>query len=88
MEWADGEVIGSFSDEKGEWIRVRCGPDIRSVLSRDPDLRERARDVAIIPIVKLKEHHRAVQGTTADRTLQWMLTPSDRQKLKEHGHDR
>ena len=49
MEWAEGEVIGSFTDEKGEWIKVRCGPDIRDVLSRDPDLRPRGHQKLFIP---------------------------------------
>ena len=41
MEWNDGEIIGSFSDEKGKWIKVQCGQRVHNVLAIDPDLRVR-----------------------------------------------
>ena len=58
MEWAEGEIIGSYSDEKGEWVKVRCGQKVYDILSHDPDLRERAQNNSIVPvhwIDKLKE---------------------------------
>ena len=41
MEWNEGEIIGSFSDEKGKWIKVQCGQRVHNVLAIDPDLRIR-----------------------------------------------
>ena len=41
FKWEQGQVIGSFSDEKGEWIKVQCGQKEREVLAGDPDLRVR-----------------------------------------------
>lgn len=35
------EVIASFSGEKEEWIRVRCGRNVHDVLSDHPDLKKR-----------------------------------------------
>ena len=57
MEWEEGEIIGSYSDDKGEWVKVRCGQKVHDVLSRDPDLKERAQNTSIVPvhIDKLKE---------------------------------
>ena len=40
-KWTEGEIIGTFSDEKGEWVKVRCDQTIHHVLSDDPRLRER-----------------------------------------------
>ena len=40
-QWVEAEVIGSFSDDKGEWIKVRCGQKDHNVMSDDPDLRKR-----------------------------------------------
>ena len=40
-KWTEGEIIGSFSDEKGEWVKVRCNHTIHDVLSDDQGLRER-----------------------------------------------
>lgn len=45
MKWAKGVIIGTNSDKNGEWIKVRCGHETHSVLSHDPDLRVKARDV-------------------------------------------
>ena len=41
LKWVEAEVIGSFSDDKGEWIKVRYGKSDRNVLKFDPDLRKR-----------------------------------------------
>ena len=38
LKWIEAEVIGSFSDDKGEWIRGRYGNNDRNVLTIDPDL--------------------------------------------------
>ena len=39
MKWAMGEVIGFFTDEQGEWVKVRCVQRVHDVLAHDPDLR-------------------------------------------------
>ena len=41
-KWKEVEIIGLFSDDHGEWVKVRCGQEIRDVLGIDPDLRARA----------------------------------------------
>ena len=41
MQWEEGEIIESFSDEKGKWVKVKCGKTIRELLAIDPDLRAR-----------------------------------------------
>ena len=57
-KWIESEVIGSFSDEKGEWIKIRCGQRDVNVLSDDPDLRKRS----VIPGHELKQlQHAATQ---------------------------
>mgnify|MGYP001498286315 CR=1 FL=1 len=49
MKWATGEVIGLFTDEQGEWVKVRCGQRVHDVLAHDPDLRVlNTRYVAIV----------------------------------------
>ena len=40
-KWVEAEVIGSHTDDKGEWIKVRYGQKDQIVLSDDPDLRRR-----------------------------------------------
>lgn len=55
MEWKEGEIIGSFSDEKGEWVKVRCGQNVHNVLCRDPDLRQQASNDIIVSVDKVKE---------------------------------
>ena len=50
-KWIEAEVIGSFSDDQGKWIKIRCGQRDRNVLSDDPDLRKRA----VIPGHQLKQ---------------------------------
>ena len=41
MEWKRGEIVSTFTDEKGKWMKVRCGQKVRDVLAIDPDLRIR-----------------------------------------------
>ena len=41
-KWVEAEVIGSYSDDQGEWVKVRCGQKDHNVLSDDPDLRKGA----------------------------------------------
>ena len=48
-KWAEGEVIGSFTDEHGEWVKVRCGPETHDVLCDDPYLRARGHQLRVIP---------------------------------------
>lgn len=37
--WNEGTIVGSFSDNKGEWVKVQCGSEIHDVRTDDPDLR-------------------------------------------------
>ena len=41
-KWVEAEVIRSFVDDKGEWIKVRCGQEDHNVLSDDPDLKKQS----------------------------------------------
>ena len=49
MKWTEGEIIGSFVDDTGEWVKVRCGDKVHDVMSRDPDLKEREHDNSSAP---------------------------------------
>ena len=53
--WNDGTIVGSFSDENGEWIKVQCGSEIHDVRAVDPDLRVINHDDADILTQKVKE---------------------------------
>ena len=54
-KWNEGIIVGSFSDENGEWIKVQCGSEIHDVLADDPDLRLEDHDNADILAEKIKE---------------------------------
>ena len=54
-KWNEGNIVGTFSDEKGEWVKVQCGPEIHDVLTDDPDLRLLDDDDAVISNQKIKE---------------------------------
>ena len=43
-KWSDGEVIGLFTNDDGEWVKVRCGQQIHEVFANDPDLRLKVKD--------------------------------------------
>ena len=81
MEWAEGEIIGSYSDDKGEWVKVRCGQKVYDILSRDPDIRERAQNksAVIVDIDKLKELEEAflIKNIASGATIfQQLLAPT------------
>ena len=40
FKWVEAEVIGSFTKDNREWIKVRYGQSDRNVLKGDPDLRK------------------------------------------------
>ena len=40
--WIDGEVVGTFSLDRAQWVRVRYGPRMRDILCGDHDLRARS----------------------------------------------
>ena len=82
-KWKSGEIVGSFSDEHGQWIKVRCGQEIVDVVSGDPDLRMRQKDTVTFAIDKIKALQRVNVGTNADSILQWVLQPVARQ-LSDH----
>lgn len=54
-KWNEGTIVGSFSDENGEWIKVQCHSVIHDVLSDDPDLRAIDHDDAVISNQKINE---------------------------------
>ena len=78
-KWNEGEVIGSFSDDQGEWLKVRCGQSVAEVLCDDPDIRVSSSDNMVIPVVKMKKLQSALHGTDGDRTLQWVLGSATKQ---------
>ena len=41
LKWEEAEVIETFTDEKGKWVKVQCGQKTRNVVTVDPDLRVR-----------------------------------------------
>ena len=40
FKWVEAEVIGSFTKDNREWVKVRYGQNDRNVLKGDPDLRQ------------------------------------------------
>ena len=78
-KWNAVEVISSFSDDQGEWIKVRCGQSVAEVLCDDPDIRVSSSDNMLIPVDKMKKLQSALHGTDFDRTLQWILGSSTKQ---------
>ena len=54
-KWNKGRIVGSFSDEKGDWVKVQCDSEIHDVLTDDPDLRLMDDDDAVISNQKIKE---------------------------------
>ena len=80
-KWIEAEVIGSFSDAKGEWTKVRCGLKDHVVMSDDPDLRKRA----VIPGHELKQlQDAAAQIPNIEAILQRVLPSSSGQGLYTH----
>ena len=54
-KWNEGTIVGSFSDENGEWIKVQCESEIHDVLNDDPDLRMADQNGAVISAQKIQE---------------------------------
>ena len=82
-KWNEGEVIGSFSDDQGEWVKVRCGQSVAEVLCDDPDIRVSASDNMVIPVDKMKALQSASNGTNFGRTLKWILSTADHRQLSD-----
>ena len=82
-EWVEAEVIGSFNDDQGVWIKVRCGQEDHNVLSGDPDLRQKA-----LPLISGHELKRlqdaAVQNPGIAPILEKVLPSSSGQGLYAH----
>ena len=80
-KWVEAEVIGSFSDAKGEWTKVKCGQKDHDVMNGDPDLRKRA----MIPGHQLKQlQDVAAQIPTIAPILESILPSSSGQGLYAH----
>ena len=54
-KWNEGNIVGTFSDKNGDWVKVQCGSEIHDVLSDDPDLRLLDENDAVISNQKIKE---------------------------------
>ena len=54
-KWNHGTIVGSFSDKKGEWIKVQCSSGMHDVLTDDPDLRVVDQQDAVITTQKINE---------------------------------
>ena len=83
FQWVEAEVIGSFTDNKREWIKVRCGQKDHNVVKGDPTLRKRT--VNVIPGHHLKQlQDAATQLPNIAPILQSILPSSSGQGLYEH----
>ena len=81
LKWVEAEIIGSLSDENGEWIKVRWDQKDRNVKKGDPDLRPRA----VIPGHELKQlQDAAAQLPNIAPILQRVLPTSSGQGLYTH----
>ena len=80
-KWAVGEIIGSFSDEKGEWVKVRCDEKMHHVLSDDPCLRERDQNTMpsdwIDKLKKLKQAFLTRNAVDTATILEQLLSGTD-----------
>ena len=41
FKWEESEIVGSFTDDKGAWVKVRYGLKVRDILAADADFRIR-----------------------------------------------
>ena len=82
-KWVDAQVIGTFTDDQGDWIKVRCGQKDHNVLSGDPDLRKKA-----LPLISGHELKRlqdaAVQNPGIAPILEKVLPSSSGKGLYAH----
>ena len=83
-KWVEAEVIKSFSDDKGEWIKVRCGGKDINVLNGDPDLRKRS----VIPGHQLKQLQDAATQLPNIAPILESILPSSGQGLYSHSDGR
>ena len=60
-EWIDGEIINTFTDSAGEWLRVQYGKRIRDVMSDDPWLRARSSKTIVVPQDVVKTLRKIIQ---------------------------
>ena len=81
FKWVEAEVIGPFSQDNREWIKVRYGQSERNVLKGDPDLRKRA----LISGDQLKQlQDAATQLPNIAPILESILPSSSEQGLYAH----
>lgn len=71
-KWADGEIVGSFSDEHGKWVKVRCGDQVHEVLNDDPDLKPKSESLAVVPVDDIKRLRTAAMEQPI--IAQWLHT--------------
>ncbi len=80
FKWVRGEVVGSFTNEEGEWIMVQCDEDHRDFRTIDPDLRQRS----LLHEKQLKAlREAAVQQPNIEPILKILLSTSSSQGLNE-----
>ena len=82
-KWVEAEVVGSFNDDQGVWIKVRCGQKDHNVLSGDPDLRKRALPLISGQQLKLLQDA-AVQNPVIAPILNEILPSTSGQGLYAH----
>ena len=85
-KWNEGRVIGTFTNDQGDWVKVRCGLETHDVLCDDPDLRTRVKDNVVIPVDKMKALQTDIVGTKADQTLQWILKSTKQTQFGDSGN--
>ena len=80
-KWVEAEVIGSYSDNQGQWVKVRCEQKDHNVMSDDPDLRKRA----LLSGDQLKQLQSiAAQVPTITPILETILPTTSKQGLYAH----
>lgn len=76
FKWEQSEIVGSCTDDKGQWVKVKYGQKVRDILAADPDLRIRK----VIQKEQVLELERAaVQIPKLKPILDDMLPPSSGQ---------
>ena len=76
-EWRSGEIIGSFSDDKCDMVKVRCGSEIHEIYCDDPDLRIDNQLKQRIPRSKIEELKKFAKGSDVASILEQLLSATE-----------
>ena len=83
-KWTDGEIVGSFSDEQGEWVKVRCGNQVHEVLTDDPDFKVQSQSLGLVPVDAIKKLQvAAMRQPVIAQWLQSILSSSTHSELQK-----